>query len=167
MQKINFCLILLLFIFIMIIGNQTLKINKLLSTLDKNGHVKEIELATYMGAIQRFADKLYFSGLNQNWELAKFYIHEIEEQIEVISVANISEENIAITPLLSQMIIPTIKNLETSVNKTDVKGFIKHYKLMITSCNSCHSATNHGFIRLKIPKMTMFANQDFSKRKIF
>ena len=29
------------------------------------------------------------------------------------------------------------------------------------SCNSCHEALNHGFLVMKVPEVTGYANQDF------
>ena len=122
---------------------------------------EHVELATPMGHMQRFADKLYFAGINSNWELADFYLHEIEEQAGEIAEAGIVEDGIAITPLIKTLLEPAVENMEKSTEQKSVEEFRKSYTAMVQNCNACHAATEHGFIRIIVPDQPSIRNQDY------
>ncbi len=46
---------------------------------DNHTEIEEIPLIYHMSFISRYAQKLYFAGDAENWELADIYSHEIEE----------------------------------------------------------------------------------------
>ncbi len=72
-----------------------------------------------MSNIQLHHAKLWFAGINRNWELAQFEIHEIQEALEDISNFNADRpETKAIT-----MINPAIDSLSTAISKKDLDLF--------------------------------------------
>ena len=52
----------------------------------------EYPLLETMGYYQRFSDKLWMSGINENWELANFYAHELEEVTEEFIRENVDHD---------------------------------------------------------------------------
>ena len=123
---------------------------------------EEIELAVFMGRMQRFSDKLYFAGKNQNWELAKFYLHELEETAEEVEDAKIIEDGHDISKLIGTMLGTTVEATEKTVlNNPSVEKFEENYRAMVAGCNNCHKATDHGFIQISIPKEPTYRNQLF------
>ncbi|MEP2376928.1 MAG: hypothetical protein ABJH83_11995, partial [Ekhidna sp.] len=49
---------------------------------EEKKEVEEYPVLETMGYYQRFSHKLWLAGRNQNWELANFYTHELEEVTE-------------------------------------------------------------------------------------
>jgi hypothetical protein len=125
-------------------------------------HEEHFELAEPMGRMQQFLDKLYFSGKEKNWELAGFYLHELEEQAGEIVAAGVIEDGHDVSNLAKGFLLPNLEQLEVAVDANDVTQFHAGYEQLVESCNSCHTATEHGFIRLKVPDLSMYKNQDFT-----
>jgi hypothetical protein len=121
----------------------------------------EIELGVVMGHIQRYTDKLYFAGLHQNWPLANFYLHELEETTESIIGANVVDDGINVSDLMKTMLEPKIEALEAKVKAKDAAGFKADYQLLVNTCNACHAASQHPFIQIIVPEEPTYKNQQF------
>jgi hypothetical protein len=141
------------------------KIDSLQKQLDKT---YKPGLGEFMTGIQLHHAKLWFAGQNQNWPLADFEIHEIEESLDDIdefckdrpevksigmlrpaidSVAAAIRRNLNNEPPL-----PTVQNLQSFKNS---------FSVLTTTCNNCHKATDHGFNVVTIPTSPPVSNQDF------
>lgn len=102
--------------------------------------------------------KLWFSGINENWELADFQLHEMEEVIEDIQKYKGEEEEIK----LLTMILAPLDSVDAAVDAKDLERFKSSYENLTTTCNSCHVASKHPYNVVKVPDGPMFSNQDFS-----
>ena len=122
------------------------------------------ELAVTMGHLQRFADKLYFAGIYQNWELASFYVEEMEESAEMIEKAKIMEDGKNVSLLMGQMLLPQLKAMDQAVKQKSLPEFQAVYKAMIQNCNACHGATDHAFIQITIPQKPTYGNQEYKPK---
>lgn len=125
----------------------------------------EHDLLGTMQQYQRFSTKLWFAGDAQNWELADFYTHELEEATEELIVNKVTYEGFNISELAENVIEPSIEKIEEGVKQKDQVLFLEGYDLLIQSCNSCHQATHHGFIKIIKPINPAIFNQDFSPAK--
>lgn len=132
--------------------------------LTKAGGV-QLELANEMGAMQRHINKLWFAGANNNWELAQFYVHEIEECMEKIEHANVYEDGIALSPLVRNLGLKSLESLEVSIKESDINAFETSYDLLVANCNNCHNTVKHGFIKIQRPTEPIFDNQVYSVSK--
>jgi hypothetical protein len=121
----------------------------------------DIELVSLMSYNQRFIEKLYFAGENQNWPLASFYHHELEEIFEEIIEANIEEDGFDISNLSKNMIVPVLNSLKQSISNEDIEGFRNNYLTLVNNCNACHAATRHGFLKITLPERNSTTNQQF------
>ncbi len=123
---------------------------------------QEIELAVLMFRLQVHADKLWHSGEAQNWPLAGFYIHEIEETVEEIAQAKIVEDGHNISALVGMTSIQSpLRAMSKSVEAEDEEAFAAAYVELVDGCNSCHGETDHGFIHIQIPSSPALSNQRF------
>ena len=123
----------------------------------------DFELAQPMGQMQKYMDKLHFAGLEGNWQLAGFYLHELEEQAEKIVEAGVAEDEVDVSKLTQQLLVSQIEQLESLVEAGDSVKFKSGYLELVNRCNSCHQASNHGFIMIKVPELSMFKNQEYGK----
>ncbi|HEY8991430.1 MAG TPA: hypothetical protein VIM46_05610 [Luteolibacter sp.] len=121
-------------------------------------------LGEQMGYMQRYADKLWFAGKQGNWELAKFYQGEITETAEDIAHAKVVKDGIAVGSLLGSRLPPVVEMVDQAVEEKDPVKFEAGYRAMVESCNACHAATEHAFIRVAVPAgPPAHWNQEFHK----
>lgn len=113
--------------------------------------IEEHDLVGDMGNLQRYSQKLWFSLINQNWELADFYLHEIDEIAEDLVHKQIIYEGNDISNQVKQILVPAIDDLKSDIDKNNGEWVVKKYMTLINSCNTCHQATAHDFINITIP----------------
>jgi hypothetical protein len=123
------------------------------------------EVAIVMGRMHLYFDKLWFAGKAQNWELAGFYAHEIEESLEELIEAKVVEDGVEISKLAEIMTESPFKELEGAVKKQALPDFEAAYTRMVNTCNQCHQTTKHGFIRIQRPERAVFSSQVFEAAK--
>lgn len=104
-------------------------------------------LGTLMNAIQIHHLKLWKSATNENWELANFELHELEERFEDVENYHVNSSNIKSV----KMIYPQLEELEKSVKEKSKIDFVKEYELLTATCNSCHQINEHPFIKITVP----------------
>jgi len=110
-----------------------------------------------MGTIQTHHAKLWFAGINKNWQLAEFELHEISETIEDLEKYQKDRKE---TQALS-MIFPFIETTKQAVVNKDSTLFVTEYSRLTQACNTCHKDTNYEYICIKNPVKSSFSNQDF------
>lgn len=118
----------------------------------------EPPLAALMGDLLNYLHKLDLSIQANNLQLAGFYQHELEEVTEEI-IDDVPEyDGFAIAELTKQMLMPRVESLEKELVTGGAAS--AELRLMIDSCNACHAATEHAFIRITEAQSNPF-NQDF------
>jgi hypothetical protein len=120
-----------------------------------------VELAVYMGRMQVYTEKTWFAGKAKNWELASFYLHEIEEIIEEVEKAKVVEDGHDISTLITTSLSTPVRQLEEAIKTQDLPKFEERYPIVVRNCNNCHAATKHAFIQLKTPDRPAFSSQIF------
>lgn len=114
----------------------------------------------FMSRIQVFHEKLGLSGEHENWDLANFYIHELEETVEELEMAKKGRDELKLLFTLTQQ----IELIEKAVDNKDFVAFKDSYLQLTSTCNSCHVAAGYDYIVIKEPTENNFSNQDFSKK---
>lgn len=115
----------------------------------------------FMSGIQTHHAKLWFAGQNQNWDLAKFEMHEIQEALD--DVQKFCRERPEMKAI--GLINPAIDSVNTSIQQKNLQLFKTSFILLTNSCNKCHKATDHGFNVVTVPTNLPVVNQDFKSRK--
>lgn len=131
--------------------------------MDTEEHYSEdsIPLIYHMSFIQRYATKLYFSGMEENWGLADIYAHELEEISEVIVDGMHMDDGVNVSSLMETMLPPQIEAIEEAIDEQDRAVFEERYQNMVQTCNQCHQASDYGLVKVTVPETNPFA-QDFS-----
>ncbi len=122
----------------------------------------QLPLIYQMAFMHTYSEKLYFAGMEENWELADIYSHEMEEVSEAIIAANDIDDEINRSKLLESMLLPRLEEIESAIDNRDLDAFKNKYQTMINTCNQCHQAANYGVIKIIVPEINRY-NQDFSK----
>lgn len=132
-----------------------------MDSITQSSEGEHYELAEVMGRMQTHFGKLWFAGKAENWPLAQFYTHEIEESLEELVEANVIDEGMEISKLAGIMTKQPFMQLETAVEKELLPGFEGAYKRMMITCNQCHQTTKHSFIKVAIPSTPSVSNQQY------
>ncbi len=118
------------------------------------------DLASAMGRLQVYLDKLWHAGVASNADLAEFYRHEIEEVMEDLIEAKIEDDGHDISMRIKQMALPAVEAMALKDGFTQA-GFEQDFMNLMNACNSCHQITDHGFIRLQVSEVPIYNNQLF------
>lgn len=121
-----------------------------------------VEVAHNMGRIQAHAEKLWWAGQAGNLELAKFYRHEIKEEMEEIANAAVMDGSINVSENMKVYGIRSIDALKEQLAVDSLKDFPARYEAVINTCNSCHAVSGHPELRIILPANNRFTNQEFT-----
>lgn len=130
-----------------------------------------VELAPYMDGLQRLTHKLSLSIGSRNYPLASFYLYESLESLEDIK-ENVPEyRGQPVALLIDRLIAPQFDKLREAIRAdaadsgvADETGGARASSALtavIDSCNQCHTATQHGFIKITDRRDFNPFNQDF------
>ncbi len=111
----------------------------------------------FMSSIQAHHAKLWFAGQYQNWQLADFELHEIEEAL--VKIQKFNTERPESKDI--KMINPAMDSIKNAIQQKNPILFKNSFVLLTNTCNSCHKATQHEFIRVTVPAALPVVNQDF------
>lgn len=112
----------------------------------------------FMSNIQMHHAKLWFAGQAQNWELADFEIHEIQESLEAVQKYQTERKESKETVIL----YPALDSVKNAIGQKNAALFKSSFVLLTNSCNNCHRTTEFGFNVVKIPDTPPLSNQSFS-----
>jgi len=111
----------------------------------------------FMTSIQLHHAKLWFAGINNNWKLADFEIHEIQETLDDIQKFNTDRpETKSIV-----MIYPALDSVNHAIAQHNSQQFKSSFMYLTNTCNICHRATEHEFNVVIIPSNPPTSNQSF------
>lgn len=119
------------------------------------------ELSIYMGRLQRHTHKLGLSIDAGNQELARFYMTEVGETVEMITKRFPDYDGQKIGALMPAMLAPYTGPLMTAI-ESNFAAASAAYDKFIAGCNGCHTATQHAFVKVARSKTNSYP-QDFSK----
>ncbi len=121
---------------------------------------EDVELGIVMSHIQRYAEKLYFAGKAGNTPLAGFYLHELEETVEDLEQKKVVDDGIPVGEMAGAMLKPVFQRLR-ALDLKDPAAFEKEYLALVETCNTCHVASKHGFVKIIVPRSPTYQNQSF------
>lgn len=118
-------------------------------------------LGEFMMGIQEHHAKLWFAGINKNWRLADFEVHEIGETLDDVKKYCTDRPEIKSLGIID----PAVNTIKAAVKKQDVEKFKSGFTELTNDCNSCHKDNQHGFNIITIPTSPPVSNQDFKPSK--
>jgi hypothetical protein len=111
----------------------------------------------FMSGIQTHHAKLWFAGQNQNWPLADFEVHEIQEALEDLQKFCSDRPEIKAIGMIN----PAIDSVNNAIQQKSPQLFKNSFVLLTNTCNNCHKATDHGFNVVTFPTNLPVVNQEF------
>ena len=113
---------------------------------DQRGKAAPVELAPYMTRLQRYKQRLGFAIEAKNQKLAAYYLKEIDETSETISLKVPVLDGQPIAENMKSFLEPAISPLERSLKAGDWAATAGAYQTLVERCNACHVQTRHEFI---------------------
>jgi hypothetical protein len=132
---------------------------------ESQARLRPYELLDVMHQFQTYADKLYFSGQALNWELAAWYCWKIEAAaLPVIEgqVEPYRTERLDAQPTMKTMLIPALRSIEQAIEKKNESEFMRAYSGLVDTCNGCHVALEHAFVKIVVPSRPAHSNQNYA-----
>ncbi len=121
------------------------------------------ELSDLMLKLQIHAGKLYFAAAAQHWELAQFYLHELDETAERVAGGAFVEGSVNVGEFMERSLVPRIEALERVVAASNPASFPDAYRALTATCNDCHMASGHRFVVIREPLAPVFTNQRYER----
>src|ERR1700739_4315750 len=112
-------------------------------------------LGEFMMGMQEHHAKLWFAGINKNWALADFEVHEIGETVEDIKQYCTDRPEVKSIGTID----PGIASINNAIKQKDVDQFKKGFMELTNNCNTCHKNNQHGFNVIIIPTGLPVENQ--------
>lgn len=112
-----------------------------------------------MSNVQLHFAKLYFAAESGNWDLAKFELHEIEENLEKSVRLRPEENGVRLDNIFEAFKETEFEAMNQAAASKDKISFNRAYNDSIAVCNSCHTATRRHFIVITLPTAPPVTNQ--------
>ena len=122
---------------------------------------EEEELSTYMTHFQRHTHKMGLAVQARNCELAGFYLDEVSEYVEEVIARFPDHDGFKISGLAQTLLLPMVTQAHRDMKGESWSAIDRAYQGIIESCNQCHEATEHAFIRIVPPQRPHGYNQSF------
>lgn len=130
---------------------------KIDSLSKKLGNSYRPGLGEFMSHIQLHHSKLWFAGINDNWKLADYELHEMQEALVNIQKFNTDRPEAQIV----DVIYPSIDSVNYAIEQKDQQLFKSSYMLLTRTCNDCHKSTAHEFNVITVPSTPPVTDQSF------
>lgn len=113
-------------------------------------------LGDIMGATQLRHMKLWYAGAQKNWPLAQYELGQIKasfgDAMTYYPGLPLADMTIMDKPAAA---------IGAAIAAKDSQRFASAFRTLTAGCNECHKAQGMGFIQIKVPTASPFANQDF------
>ena len=123
-------------------------------------------LGEFMSSVQARHAKLWSALEAENWKLAAFELHELDETLEDVMKWYPTHRD-APQPLKEMVesgLDPALKQLGEVVKAADQSRYPVVFDELTKACNACHQATAHGYNVVKRPTVPPLSNQEFAPR---
>jgi hypothetical protein len=118
-------------------------------------------VGTIMSSVQLHFAKLYFAGKAQNWPLAEFELHEVEENMDRAVALRPEEYGTNLVGLNDGFKQTQLAAMKTAAQQKNLEAFQSAYTEAIGVCNGCHEETNRPFIVITVPAASPVSNQQW------
>ncbi|MGH9458995.1 MAG: hypothetical protein ACRD2J_15285 [Thermoanaerobaculia bacterium] len=119
------------------------------------------DLSDVMLKLQVHAGKLAFAADAENWDLARFYVDQIEEDIRPLAAGEIMAGTTNVSDTARTLFPPLLTRLREATLDRDAAAFQQRYLDLVQGCNSCHRATGHAYVVIERPEGGVFGNQRY------
>jgi copper resistance protein D len=109
--------------------------------------------------------KLWFAGAAGNWELADYELGELKEGFEDAARLHPIHEGVPVGEMMTKLTPEPLAAIGHAIHAQNAADFRKSFDALSATCNACHQAANHAFIRIGRPTAAPYGNQIFAPAK--
>jgi hypothetical protein len=136
-------------------------IDELKSEIERLEDLYKPGLHSLMNETMHRHSSLWFAGLAENWELALYQHHELEEVFAKIEELYPDYKGEPIAMLIGSMTNPAMEEVEEVIVAQNPVRFREAFTNLTASCNSCHESTNRQMIHIIEPDQNTIRNLRF------
>lgn len=120
-------------------------------------------LGEFMSSVQARHAKLWSALEAENWKLAAFELHELDETLEDVMKWYPTHRDAPhpLKEMIEAGLDPALKQLGKVIQAADKSSYPVAFDELTNACNACHQATAHGYNVVKRPAAPPFSNQEF------
>ncbi|MFN3595655.1 MAG: hypothetical protein ACK41D_00110 [Rubricoccaceae bacterium] len=111
----------------------------------------ESDLLLQMLLLQRYAEKAHLAAEADNWPLAAFYAHEVEEAAERLAEGGYAHDELDLGPIARETALPPAERLLAAAEAADAPAFAEAFAGVVAGCNACHARTGHPYLVVQVP----------------
>jgi hypothetical protein len=115
-------------------------------------------LHTLMKDLQFRHANVWFAGEAENWALADYHMHELEELTEDVTALHPTYDDIPVGQLMTSLLEPAVEELAAAIDDGDVAAFEMAFDRMTAQCNACHQQAGREMIVVQRPRTPPFDN---------
>jgi hypothetical protein len=106
---------------------------------------------------------LWFAGDAENWALADYMAHELEEVAEHIREVHPEYDDVPVAGLMAQLTLPHVGEIRAAIEAQDPGAFGRAYDRLTASCNACHAASDRSAIVIQRPTAPPLTNLRYTR----
>lgn len=116
-------------------------------------------------AVQPRHIKLGIAGKARNWEYAAYEASELRNAFGRIGRTIPTYRKQTLPDMFASAILPSMDKLDAAIKAKDGGAFDVAYREVTGSCNNCHMGLDHGFVVIREPTASPYADQTLTGRK--
>jgi len=118
-------------------------------------------LSDLMALTQLRHFKLWYAERVGNWKLASYELDQMETTLGRIKQLYPTAAAIAQATLINDKMEPVLSDIRRAIEDKNNARFEAAYNHVTELCNQCHHAAGFGFIVVRVPTKSPYANQIF------
>ena len=96
--------------------------------------------------------KLYYAGVQKNWELAAAQSRDLRSALVRIEQKIPKYMNNGVAESISMIFMPKLNAVDAAISAGDLKQFGNAYLALTDACNACHVYMEHPYVVVQIPR---------------
>ena len=109
--------------------------------------------------------KIALAGRANNWPLAKYELHQLEEALQRVVQVWPKWKGLPLGGMVDAVTKGPMATVSEAIEAKDADKFAAAFPQLTEGCNACHQAANVGVVAIKAPDGTSFPDQDFGPAK--
>jgi hypothetical protein len=109
--------------------------------------------------------KLWFAGASGNWPLANFEVDELREGFGTVAKYYPTWNDLPLGQMVESILQTNFSELDKAIAAHDRAQFNRAFDGLTNACNSCHQASNIGFVVIQRPTAPPFTDQTYTPRQ--
>jgi hypothetical protein len=113
-------------------------------------------------AVQPRHIKLGVAGKARNWDYVAYEARELRSAFNRVGRTVPIFNKQSMPDMLNADIVPAIDKLDAAIKAKDGIAFDAAYREVTTSCNNCHAGLDHGYVVIREPIGSPYADQNLT-----